>query len=442
MKLKYFTNSMALITGKNCSVLFDPWITFNRTSANNLYNFPEPKFSKEEIASLKPDYIYITHTHADHFDKRTLDLFDKNTPVLCADFENNFTERNLITLGFKNVIVCKPDVPFKLSEKDECFLYHADINPEVDSLAIFKIDNITMLNANDVVYSKKQMDQIGKKFNIEFAMVPYAYQGPYPAFYENLSKDERVIKAKEKKVRNYELMYKYIESINPKKVFPFAAGCVYGGPKALQYAYYGVGTALGAVEYCKSKGQNFEEILINGGAEYDFDTEQLSEKFKPITHADQDDYLKKISTYKSIFDDEFFSEKLEQYFPHSEEIPEVFQIGKSYQQNLTKLIKKARSNQMKWQKKMNFVSNKAFYIDVGHDHLYRLDLKNEDVSMVKEKDIIDDSYEIFRCSYSLFIGLLTGHFNYSNVKTGLMTFYRKPDIFDPKIHTLMSYLQL
>ena len=91
---------------------------------------------------------------------------------------------------------------------------------------------------------------------------------------------------------------------------------------------------------------------------------------------------------------------------------------------------------------MNFVSNKAFYIDVGHDHLYRLDLKNEDVSMVKEKDIIDDSYEIFRCSYSLFIGLLTGHFNYSNVKTGLMTFYRKPDIFDPKIHTLMSYLQL
>ena len=97
---------------------------------------------------------------------------------------------------------------------------------------------------------------------------------------------------------------------------------------------------------------------------------------------------------------------------------------------------------MKWQKKMNIISDKAFYIDVGHEHLYRLSLSDDSVETVMENEIKDNNYEIFRCSYSLLIGLITGHFNYSNMKTGLMSFYRKPDIFDPKIHTLMSYFQL
>ena len=38
-------------------------------------------------------------------------------------------------------------------------------------------------------------------------------------------------KARNKKFNNYELMFKFIDSLKPKSVFPFAAGCVYGGEK-------------------------------------------------------------------------------------------------------------------------------------------------------------------------------------------------------------------
>jgi len=442
MKIKYFTNSMVLISGKNLSILCDPWITFNEASNTNLYNFPETKFSKEEIASIKPDYIYITHTHADHFDKITLNLFDKNTPVLCADYKNNFTEKNLKALGFKNVIVCKNNESYKFNNEDECNLYVAEINPEVDSFGIFKVDGLTMLNANDVVYSKEQMDEIGKKFNFDIAMIPYAYQGPYPAFYENLTAKDREIKANEKKIRNYDLMFKFIDSIKPRNVFPFAAGCVYGGKKAKLYAFYGVGTAQEGVKYCKDKNQSFTEILINGGEEYDFETGKASADFIPITHDDQSEYLERISENKSIFDEEFISDKLEKFYPHNELSSDIFIIGKSYHQNLKRILKKARSNQIKWQSKMSIVSDKAFFIDVGHEHLYRMSLADDTVETIQEEKIKDSNYEIFRCSYSLLMGLVTGHFNYSNVKTGLMSFYRKPDVFDPKIHILMSYLQL
>ena len=442
MKIKYFTNSMVLISGERVSILCDPWITFDRNSNTNLYNFPETSFTKDEIASINPDYIYITHTHADHFDKTTLNLFNKKTPVLCADYENNFTERNLKNLGFSNVIVCKDNQSYHFNDIDSCNLYVAKINPEVDSFGIFNIDNVTMLNANDVVYEKKQMDEIGNKFKIDIAMLPYAYQGPYPAFYENLTSEEREEKAKNKKFNSYELMFKFIDSTKPKRVFPFAAGCVYGGKKAKLFAYYGVGTTYEAVKYCKDKGQKFDEILINSNQEYDFSSGNSSSRFKQISHQDQSEYLDTISKSKSIFDEEFIADKLDAIYPHNNIASEIFIIGKNHEQNLKRILKKARYNQMKWQKKMNIVSNKAFFIDVGHNYLYRLSLSDDSVDMVKESEINDQNYEIFRCSYSLFLGMVTGHFNYSNVKTGLMSFYRKPDNFDPKIHTLMSYLQL
>ena len=39
-----------------------------------------------------------------------------------------------------------------------------------------------------------------------------------------------------KKIRNYEIMYKFIDSTKPKSVFPFYSGCVYGGNKEKKYA--------------------------------------------------------------------------------------------------------------------------------------------------------------------------------------------------------------
>ena len=156
MEIKYFTNAMALLKGCKSSILFDPWITFDRFSYNNQYNFPESKFTKEEIKSINPDFIYISHTHADHYDPSTLELFKKNTPIICSYYKNNFTKRNLESLGFTNVIVCEPGKFIKLNDSDKCYIQNAETYPEVDSLGIFQIDGYNILNANDVIYSENQ----------------------------------------------------------------------------------------------------------------------------------------------------------------------------------------------------------------------------------------------------------------------------------------------
>ena len=69
-------------------------------------------------------------------------------------------------------------------------------------------------------------------------------------------------------------------------------------------------------------------------------------------------------------------------------------------------------------------------------------LADNSVEKIEENKIADLSYEIFRMPYSLLIGFLTRHYNYSNLKTQFVNFYRKPDIFNPDLHILMSHLHL
>ena len=43
----------------------DPWITFDNKSNTNYFNFPENKYTKLQIKKIKPDYIYLSHSHPD-----------------------------------------------------------------------------------------------------------------------------------------------------------------------------------------------------------------------------------------------------------------------------------------------------------------------------------------------------------------------------------------
>src|SRR5437867_3390356 len=100
MRLTYFVNTMVLLEGARTRVLCDPWVTFDLKSVSDFYNFPEAKVTREQVAAIRPDYIYLTHSHPDHFDPVTLDLFDKRTPVVIAKFANPFFERAIARLGF------------------------------------------------------------------------------------------------------------------------------------------------------------------------------------------------------------------------------------------------------------------------------------------------------------------------------------------------------
>ena len=207
-------------------------------------------------------------------------------------------------------------------------------------------------------------------------------------------------------------------------MFPFAAGAIYGGNKASLHPFYGVGTVEEAVQHLRSHGiTNY--FLLSEGCSFDLTTGQTDGEYLPRSHETEKPYIDKFSTKLGPFDETGLF-----YINHSERI------------DLTKLLKKARLRQQEWQTRTQTTSQSVYYLDVGEPQIYRLCLADVSVEKIFESNIKDEKFEIFRLPYSLMIGLLTGHYNWSNVKTQHMTFYRQPNKLDAELHELMSYLQI
>ena len=170
---------------------------------------------------------------------------------------------------------------------------------------------------------------------------------------------------------------------------------------------------------------DIKTILLSENCSYDFSKKKISGKFINHTFKNMEPYFKEISKLQSPF-----------------EKGGSFWIHPSQRIDLTNLISVARGKQKVWQERYKIKSKLVFFIDIGQKYLYRMSLDNTEVARVEEKKISDNSYEIFRIPYSLFIGFLTRHYNYSNLKTQFVSFYRKPNNFFPELHILMSHLHL
>ena len=427
MKITHYVNAMMLLESRENRILCDPWITYGKVSNTDIYNFPEISLSDQEIANINPDYIYITHTHPDHFDPDTLNLFPKNTPILVSWYVNNFTARMISDLGFKNIKISNPENGIKLGKQDRCWINPGTIHPAVDSVAFFELDSKVICNFNDNPFEKKYVENVKEKYGpVDIAIIPYAGHGPYPMFYKNLSNKELREKASAKEKKYYMEFSEYIRILSPDYVIPSAGGVLCGGEKALRYENSGIGSKSSAINYAlKTLGDSFKPVLLSELNSYDFDSDSRNGKFKDTLFTSDSDYVIKISKLKNKF-----------YMVGS------FHISKSEHVDLTKILTMARVKQNSWQKKRNIISDAAFYFDIGENFLYRVCLNSEEVQKVEKNKIKDKFYEIFILPYSLLIGLCTGHYIWSNIKTQYVNYYRKPDIFDPNLHFLMNFFHV
>lgn len=425
MKVTYFVNTMVLLEGRSTRVLCDPWVTFDNVSVSDFYNFPEPRLTRDDVAAIRPDYIYLTHSHPDHFDAVTLALFDKRTPIVIARFANPFFEKAISRLGLSDIRTADPDYGLPLNGGDHCWISPSDVYPDVDSIAVLEIDGLTVLNANDNPFHLAQCRRLHERFGpVDVALLPFAAHGPYPMFYDNLSDDEKERKASVRETRSYEAFTHYISTLGARNVIPFAAGLVAGGSKALRYKYSGIGTRRKAVAYAQRSAE-FNAILLSEGCCFDVALQQQEGAYVEVTHANQHAYLERIAKKPTRFD-----------------AGGRFHVAPSEQIDLSPYLAIAREKQRKWQEIKNTTSDAAYFLDCGQDQLYRLCLADAAVTRVREAEIADSKYEIFRMPYGLLLGLLTRHYNWSNVKTQYITYYRQPDMFDPQLHLMMSFLHI
>src|ERR1035441_1615815 len=93
------------------SVLCDPW----RSPAYFASWFVFPDNSDVDFAALKPDFLYISHLHRDHFDPKLLARdVPKSTSVLLPDYPTDELQTALRDLGFRSFVQTRNNEPVEL----------------------------------------------------------------------------------------------------------------------------------------------------------------------------------------------------------------------------------------------------------------------------------------------------------------------------------------
>ena len=428
MKITYYANAMVLLEGQKTRVLCDPWVTFNNFSATNIYNFPKCDVTKKEIQNIKPDFLYITHTHVDHFDPITLSLFNKETPVLVADYKVNFTAKNIASLGFKNIKII-PKEGLSLNKFGDHVWMEASVEaPDVDSIALFKLDNFRILNANDNIFNFKQCIKFRKLLNgLDVALLPSGAHGPWPMFFDEVT-EKKLMWARQRKKRLLENFRKYVNATKPKWVVPISAGLMCSGKRAKQYKKFsGISPRSEVIKYAL-KYEKFIPIPLSNKVSYDFKKEKYNGKYQEATFDNQKKYIDELTKIPDKFSKEglFFIDKTQHIF------------------DLSQLLTTARKKQIKWQKKLGFSSlNHTIFFDVGQNCLYKLCFKNDFVERIDKKEKIKEKkFEIFKMSYELLLGIITKHFFWDNINTNHVYFKRKNCQMNRDILNLMNYFNV
>lgn len=111
MQVTFVGHAGLYIETRHGSVLCDPW--FNPAYFASWFPFPSNE-GLDLAAISRPDYLYLSHLHHDHFDPAFLAAHvPKDTTVLLPDYPLDLLERELRALGFTDFIQTRSGEPVR-----------------------------------------------------------------------------------------------------------------------------------------------------------------------------------------------------------------------------------------------------------------------------------------------------------------------------------------
>ena len=200
MKVKFISNACCVIESKTgTKIVSDPWLD-DGVFDGSWCHFHELKTTWDELQTV--DAVYVRHVHPDHFDNRFFQ-FPKDTPIIVLDHGMNFLHKNLIKMGYTNLIKIKDQETssfkdFKLTlfapfAGNNFFEENTKIGNLIDSGIVYESDGHKVFNANDNTPNPKACKMLKERFGVfDLSMMNYNAAGPYPSCFNNLNEDEKI----------------------------------------------------------------------------------------------------------------------------------------------------------------------------------------------------------------------------------------------------------
>ena len=140
------------------TLLTDPWL-IGSCYWRSWWNYPP--VDEDLIANFRPDAIYLTHIHWDHFHGPTLKKFDRNTVIVLPLERNRRVRRDLENIGFTNIIEIPHGNSYGLAPDFRLTSYQ--FSYWGDSALVVEADGVSLLNANDAKFMGAPLEQIIKR---------------------------------------------------------------------------------------------------------------------------------------------------------------------------------------------------------------------------------------------------------------------------------------
>jgi UDP-MurNAc hydroxylase len=219
MKIRFLGHASLYVETKQGSVLCDPW--FNPAFFGSWYPFPANDHI--EPASIgTPDFLYVSHQHHDHFDRKFLtEHVSKDTWVLLPAYPLKKLRSALEECGFHKFVEVPNDEPMEVGGLRVAIsaLVSPSDGPTGDSGLVLDDGDTMIFNQNDS--HPMNLDKLKSIGSFDGHFLQFSGAIWYPFVY-NLPPERMEFFGKRKRLNQQERALGFVRALDAKHVFPCA----------------------------------------------------------------------------------------------------------------------------------------------------------------------------------------------------------------------------
>lgn len=422
MKLKFISNACCIVeSDAGTKIVSDPWLD-DGVFEGSWCHFHKLKTTWGDLQSV--DAVYVSHVHPDHFDERFFQ-FPKDTPMIVLDHGLNFIHKNLIRMGYTNLVKIKSHeavtfMDFTLTlfapfAGNNFFEENTKLGNLIDSGIVYEADNQKIFNANDNNPNPKACKELKDRFGVfDISMMNYNAAGPYPACFTNLNDDEKISEHFNNLERNVDYLHENLKILNSKYFLPFAGAYALGGKLSYKNRYLGTMTWDKCIEMLNKKDsiEGTEYIALNEGTTFDCSSGEPDCEYQPIDQNEIEDYIEStLSKLKYPYELDLMPNKLK----------------------LEEDISTAVLSMNKRLERIKLVPDMSVFLKVLEKEIPIIEV-SENLSKGSIKCTMD---------MRLLRRILDRSSHWNNAEIGChIEFFRKPNHYSPDMHTALQFFHM
>ena len=144
--IRYLGHAGFVVEHAGVRLLIDPW--FHAAFLGAWFPFPDNRDLLPGVLGTRPDLLYLSHLHEDHFDERVLEHLDRDVRVVLPRYRSRTMARRVAELGFHDRVMLGHRQSYEAAPGLRLTML-LDTSHKEDSGLLVDMDGFRFLDLND-----------------------------------------------------------------------------------------------------------------------------------------------------------------------------------------------------------------------------------------------------------------------------------------------------